>query len=175
VAGLRYHEVAQRDHEFMDLTSLTQDEFADLVPMFEAVFQERMQDYRLDGHRRTERGFVTYENCPLPTPADRLLFILVYVKTNPLQTVQGVLFGMPQNKTNQWIHTLLPVLQTALRRNGDAPSRRLEELTEQLQQHVQASEATPLFVTMAPSGASPAHKTRMNRKAIIAARKRATR
>ena len=170
MAGLRYHDVAQRDHEFMDLTSLTQDEFADLLPPFEAVFQERMQDYRLDGHRRTGRGDVTYENCPLPTPADRLLFILVYVKTNPLQTVQGVLFGMPQNKTNQWIHTLLPVLQTALQRNGDAPARRWEELTEQ----VQASETTPLFVTMAPSDAFPAPRTRMNRKAIIAARKRPT-
>jgi hypothetical protein len=48
---------------------------------------------------------------------------------------------MPQNKTNQWIQTLLPVLQTVLQRNGDAPARRWEEWTEQ----VQGSEATPLL------------------------------
>jgi hypothetical protein len=167
MAGLRYHDVAQRDREFMDLTSLTQDEFGDLVPVFEAVFQERMQSY---GHRRTGRSDGTYENSPLPTPEDRLLFILVYVKTTPLPTVHGVLFGMPQNKTNQWIQTLLPVLQTALQRNGDAPARRWEEWTEQ----VQGREATPLFVTMALSDAFPAPRTRMNRKTIIAARKRAT-
>ena len=61
------------------------------------------------------RRFTTSTNCPLPTPEDRLLFILVYLKTNPLQVAHGVLFGLPQGKTNQWLHVLLPVLQTALR------------------------------------------------------------
>jgi hypothetical protein len=114
MTGLRYADVEYRDHEFMDLTSLTQDEFAEVLPSFEAAFQERMRTYRLDGQQRTGRGYVTYDNCPLPTPEDRLLFILVYLKTNPLQTVQGRTFGMPQNKANQWIHTLLPVIAATL-------------------------------------------------------------
>ena len=29
-----------------------------------------------------------YKNCPLPTPEDRLFFILVYLKTYALQVVQ---------------------------------------------------------------------------------------
>jgi hypothetical protein len=67
--------------------------------------------------------------CP---PQDRLLFMLFYVKTNVLQVVQGQVFGMPQNKANQWIHTLLPVLQVALRSQGDAPARSMEHLAERL-------------------------------------------
>ena len=62
-----------------------------------------------------------YENCPLPSPEDRLLFILTYVKTYSLQVVQGRLFGMGQSKANQWIHVLLPCLLAALRTLGDAP------------------------------------------------------
>ncbi len=43
---------------------------------------------------------------------------------------------MPQNKANQWIHTLLPVLQTTLRGLGDAPARSMEELAQRLDQSV---------------------------------------
>jgi len=80
------------------MTSLTVEEFAQLVPAFEKAFQERMKEWRLDGKPRSGRWYTTYANCPLPTPEDRLLFILVYLKTNVLQVVQGELFGMPQNK-----------------------------------------------------------------------------
>ncbi len=95
-----------------------------------------MKSFRLDGKPRVGREYQTYSNCPLPTPEDRLLFILVYLKNNPLQVIQGELFGMPQNKTNQWIHTLLPVLLATMRSLGDAPARSLEELAKQLSQHV---------------------------------------
>src|SRR5438067_9080357 len=136
MSGLRYAEVRQRELKFLDMTSLTVEEFDQLVPGFEEAFQERMNEWRLDGKRRSGRGYTTYSNCPLPTPEDRLLFILVYLKTNNLQVVQGELFGMPQNKANQWIHTLLPVLLSTMRNLGDAPARSLEELAKLVDQHV---------------------------------------
>ena len=73
-----------------------------------------------------------YKNCPLPTPEDRLFFLLTYLKTYALQVVQGRLFGMRQSKANQWIHVLLPVLLTALRTLGDAPARSLRALAQRL-------------------------------------------
>jgi hypothetical protein len=48
-----------------------------------------MAAWRMDGKPRTARRFTVYKNCPLPTPEDRLLFILVYLKTYALQVVQG--------------------------------------------------------------------------------------
>ena len=84
-----------------------------------------MAHWRLDGKPRTARRYTTYKNCPLPTPEDRLLFILVYLKTYPLQVVQGRLFGMGQSKAHQWIHVLLVVLRATLRALGDAPTRSL--------------------------------------------------
>ena len=91
---LRFTDLQIRPTEVLDLTSLTVDEFRQLVPPFEAAFQAQMTDWRLDGKPRTARRYTTYQNCPLPTPEDRLLCILVYLKTYPLQVVQGRLFGM---------------------------------------------------------------------------------
>src|SRR5207302_8810111 len=92
-------------------------------PALRGAFQARMAAWRMDGKPRTARRFTVDKNCPLPTPEDRLLFILAYLKTYALQVVQGRLFGMVQGKANQWIHVLLPALLAALRALGDAPAR----------------------------------------------------
>ena len=123
MADVRFAEMRSRPTEFLDFTSLTLAELQQLVPPFEAAFQARMAMWRLDGKPRTARQCSVYQNCPLPTPEDRLFFLLTYLKTYSLQVVQGRLFGMGQSKANQWIHVLLPVLLAALRTLGDAPAR----------------------------------------------------
>jgi hypothetical protein len=172
---LRDADLVLKPMNVLDMTSLTPDEFQILVPPFEVAFQAHMADWRLDGKPRTARRFTTYQNCPLPTPEDRLLFILVYLKTHPLQVAHGILFGLPQGKTNQWIHVLLPVLRAALRQLGDAPSRSIGDLAQRLDMPVTdvAEAIAPLFAMMEPNDASVAPKMQMNRKAAIAARKNA--
>src|SRR5215467_7214431 len=132
MASVRFVDVQSRPTEFLDFTSLTLDEFQLLVPPFEAAFQAHLAAWRLDGKPRTTRRFTVYKNCPLPTPEDRLFFILTYLKPYSLQVVQGRLFGMGQSKANQWIHVLLPALLAALRTLGDAPARSLTALAQRL-------------------------------------------
>src|SRR5437867_60533 len=132
MAGVRFADLQTRPLEFLDFTSLTLDEFQQLVPPFEAAFHTRMAAWRMDGKPRTARQFAVYKNCPLPTPEDRLFFLLTYLKTYALQVVQGRLFGMGQSKANQWIHVLLPALLAALRTLGDAPARSLTALAQRL-------------------------------------------
>jgi Helix-turn-helix of DDE superfamily endonuclease len=192
---LRFTDVQDRPTEFLDFTSLTLDEFQLLVPPFEAAFQAHMREWRLDGKPRTARQFSVYKNCPLPTPEERLFFILTYLKTYSLQVVQGRLFGMGQSKANQWIHVLLPALLAALRALGDAPARSLTALAQRLDVSEAdaatmvapleeptpiatgpaAAPASPLLPMTAPSGASSAPKTLLNRPRVIAARKKTTR
>src|SRR5215212_2010243 len=165
---LRYTNLVRKPMDVLDMTSLTPDEFQILVPPFEAAFQAHMADWRLDGKPRTARRFTTYQNCPLPTPEDRLLFILVYLKTNPLQVAHGILFGLPQGKTNQWIHVLLPVLRAAMRQLGDAPSRSLAELARRLARDTadtaRLNDVTaPLFAMMEPNAESRVPKMMLNR------------
>src|SRR6266705_4550370 len=130
MGNLRFTDIQTRPIEVLDLTSLTLDDFRQLVPPFEATFQAHMAQWRFDGKPRTARRYTTYQNCPLPTPEDRLLFILTYLKTYALQVLQGRLFGMGQSKAHQWIHVLLPVLLAALRTLGDAPARSLAALAQ---------------------------------------------
>src|SRR5947199_6198314 len=162
MAGLRFTDLQSRPTEFLDFTSLTLDEFQQLVPPFEAAFQAHMAVWRLDGKPRTARQFAVYSNCPLPTPEERLLFILAYIKTYALQVVQGRLFGMGQSKANQWIHVLLPVLLAALRTLGDAPARSLTTLAQRLgvaeaaaATVVGALQEEPAPVVGAPTAAPP--------------------
>ena len=72
MAGVRFAELQSRPMEFLDFTSVTLDEFQQLVPPFEAAFHTRMATWRMDGKPRTARRFTVYKNCPLPTPEDRL-------------------------------------------------------------------------------------------------------
>src|SRR5437660_9201628 len=132
MAGLRFADPQSRPMEFLDFTSVTLDEFQQLVLPFEAAFHAHMAAWRMDGKPRTARRFTVYQTCPLPTPEDRLLFLLTYLKTYALQVVHGRLFGMVQGKANQWIHVLLPVLLAALRTLGDAPARSLTALAQRL-------------------------------------------
>jgi Helix-turn-helix of DDE superfamily endonuclease len=194
MAGVRFTELQTRPMEFLDFTSVTLDEFQQLVPPFEDAFHARMAAWRMDGKPRTARRFTVYKNCPLPTPEDRLLFILVYLKTYALQVVHGRLFGMVQGKANQWIHVLLPALLAALRTLGDAPARSLTALAQRL--GVSEAEAaavsvplaeapppsapvtgptSPLLPMTAPNGALSAPKTLLHRRTAIAGRKKTTR
>ena len=191
MAGVRFADVQARPTEFLDLTSVTLDEFQQLVPPFEAGFQAHMAAWRLDGKPRTARQFSVYKTCPLPTPEDRLFFVLTYLKTYSLQVVQGRLFGMGQSKANQWIHVILPVLLAALRTLGDAPARSLAALAQRL--GVSEAEAattvapreekptpipapaSPLLPMTGRNGASSAPKTLLNRPNVVAVRKKTTR
>ncbi len=184
MAGLRFTDLQSRPTEFLDFTSLTLDEFQQLVPPFEAAFQAHMATWRLDGKPRTARQFTVYQNCPLPTPEDRLFFLLTYLKTYALQVVQARLFGMGQSKANQWIHVLLPALLAALRTLGDAPARSLTALAQRLSvseadaatvvaplaeepASLATVPASPLLPMTGPNGASSAPKTLLNRRSVI--------
>ena len=182
MASIRFTDVQARPTEFLDFTSLTLDEFQQLVPPFEAAYQAHLAAWRLDGKPRTARRFTVYKNCPLPTPEDRLFFILTYLKTYSIQVVQGRLFGMGQSKANQWIHVLLPALRAALRALGDAPARSLTALAQRLgvseadaaaivdvreaEPAPVATPEAPLLPMTGPNGASAAPKTLLNRKRV---------
>jgi hypothetical protein len=64
MAGVRFTELQSRPTEFLDFTSVTLDEFQQLVPPFETAFQCHMAAWRMDGKPRTARRFTVYKNCP---------------------------------------------------------------------------------------------------------------
>ena len=114
---LTYTTLQDRPREFLAATGLTPAEFARLLPAFATAYAALYPpDKTLAGQPRQRRvgGGAT---GALPQMEDKLLFILVFQKTNPLQTMHGLQFDLSQPQTNYWIHHLLPVLQ---REQGDA-------------------------------------------------------
>ena len=188
-------DLQSRPPEGLDFTSLTVEEFLEVVPPFEAAFQAPMAAWRRDGRPRTARRYTTYPNCPWPTPEDRLLLSLVDLKTYLLQVVQGRLFGMGPSKAHQWSHVRLVVLRATRRGLGDAPTRSVQEFAQRLgvaeakaaalvmptagpspptdPPAATPAPASPLLATTGPSGASSAPRIRLRKRAVIAARKRA--
>jgi hypothetical protein len=110
---LTYTTLKVRPREFLAATGLTHEEFLRVLPAFVTAYTTC---YPLDktwqgkGRQRQVGGGA---NGILSQMEDKLLFILVYPKTNPLYTMHGLHCGLSQPQTNDWMHRLLPVLRHA--------------------------------------------------------------
>jgi hypothetical protein len=62
-----------------------------------------MAAWQMDGKPRTARRFTVYKNCPLPTPEDRLFFVLTYLKgfVAKLHLRPFVLWSLPVTNSAQ--------------------------------------------------------------------------
>jgi Helix-turn-helix of DDE superfamily endonuclease len=171
-----YEEVTQRAGSLRSMTGLTAAEFMTLLPHFEHALVAYLQDRTIDGQPRTSRRYSTYDTCPLPTMADKLLFILTYLKQNPIQEVQGQLFGMSQSNANKWIHVLHPVLTQALADQELLPARTAAEFAAMFKTQATDGRATaPLVGMMALNVRSTARPMPKSHKHITAARRSVTR
>jgi hypothetical protein len=120
---LTYAQLKDKPKELLAATGLKRAEFERLLPAFAAQYDALCPaDQTLEGKpRRRRRGGGA--KGKIPTLEDKLLFILVYQKTYPLQVMHGLQFGLSQPQTNDWIQRLLPVLQQALKDLGMTPTR----------------------------------------------------
>jgi hypothetical protein len=118
------YETLQADRRrFLALTGLTLSEFQRLLTAFPRAYQRIYPASQTTEGQPRRRSLGGGRKGLLHRPEDRLLFILVYLKTYPLQAVMGELFGLSQPQVNHWIHRLLPVLQEALDQLGACPER----------------------------------------------------
>ena len=127
MAILTYDEIKDKASTLRAMTSLDREEFEQLAVAFGEVWREQQAKAGRDaskGARPAELGSVE----------QKLLFILFYLKTYPLQEVQGHLFGLSQGQANVWIHRLSEVLKEALGRRGDLPARLPAQMLERLEQ-----------------------------------------
>jgi len=120
---LIYNELKNKPREFLAATGLKLDEFEQLLPAFQTAYRKKYPPHLTQAGKTRQRQIGGGATGALPQIEDKLFFILIYQKTNPLQTMHGLHFGLSQPQTNDWIHRLLPVLQQALRTLGEAPER----------------------------------------------------
>ena len=146
----KFDSILQNERRLRAFTGLDTATFSDFLPHFTLAMERYLQHTTLDGYLREGDRAITYANSPLPTPADRLLFISTYLKQNVIQQVHGQLFGMGQSNVSKWVRLLLDILNTALASQGVLPARTAVELAAQLQAdspHLDP-EAPPFFARM---------------------------
>lgn len=120
---LTYQKLKKNSVRLLAVTSLTAAEFENLLPAFKTAYTKKYPHTQTLAGKPRQRRAGAGAKGQLAHFEDRLLFILVYQKTNPLQQVQGLQFGLSQAQANYWIHHLLPVLQQALDDLSHKPER----------------------------------------------------
>ena len=120
---LTYAEVRGNQRRCLALTGLTPSVFDLLLPAFDRCCERLYTADRTLAGRPRKRFPGGGRTGALHAPEQKLLFLLVYLKTYPLQVLMAELFGMSQPRVNYWLRRLLPVLRDALEELGALPER----------------------------------------------------
>lgn len=128
---ITYETLAAHPLTFLCFTGLTPEEFLILLLDFDLAWQFYEIDQLLDSYPRRRRPGGG-RKAKLLRIEDKLVFILVYIKLYPLQTVLGFLFGLSQPQANDWIYVLTPLLRYALSCGSHLPERDGSHLAEVL-------------------------------------------
>lgn len=120
---ITYARLKNNPRQWLSMTSLKLDEFSALVPVFAQEYEASCSITHTQEGQPRQRKVGGGSKARLTTIEDKLLFILIYHKTYPLQTTHGLLFGLSQAQTNVWIQRLLPVLERTLTRLNYMPER----------------------------------------------------
>jgi hypothetical protein len=127
---ITYNQLKEKPKQFLAATGLKVDEFERILP----VFKEKLA--ALHPPELTKRGTPRQRRVgagpkeKLRADADKLLFILIYQKTYPIQEMLGLQFEISQPQANYWIHLLLPILKQTLAEMGMRPERDGEFVVE---------------------------------------------
>ena len=119
---MKYDKVRKNAPQLLSLTGLTVSEFEALLPTFKYHWDEYYSHYTLKGKLR-ERISYGRKTGKLPMIGDKLLFILSYLKNNPLQEYHGATFDMTQPQCNEWVHLLCDIVRKALKTLDQLPER----------------------------------------------------
>lgn len=126
---LSYEKLKEKPKDFLSATGHSPEEFEQILVEFSECYRTKYSQLTVEGKERQRQSGGGRKGA-LGLMADKLLFILVYQKTYPLQTMQGLHFEFSQPSANGWIHRLLPILQETLTTMGMMPERAGEALVE---------------------------------------------
>jgi hypothetical protein len=127
------HQQKQNPPNFVTLTSLTVLEFEYLLLAFTPLWEKYYKYHTLEGKKRILPAFQEHANARLKGTEQKLFFLLVYMKNNPIQTFQGASFGLSQAKVSKIYRALLAVLDDTLARLKLSPCRDSAALKDALE------------------------------------------
>jgi len=118
------------------LTGLTVKEFENLVADFSWNYSEYEAKRKPDRLRKLGGG----RNSKLENEEDKLFYILWYMKVYPTFDLASFFVGFHRTKACDWVHILLPILETTMKRKLVLPQRRISDPEEFLRLYPEARE-----------------------------------
>ena len=118
-----YSRLRHHQQDFLALTGMTVLEFESLLPAFSRAYERLHPADRTATNQPRQRAVGGGRIGALQEPEQKLLFLLVYLKTYPIQALMAELFDLSQPRVNYWLRHLLPVLREALDDLGVRPER----------------------------------------------------
>jgi hypothetical protein len=119
---MKYDKIRKNPKQLLSLTGFTVVEFEAFLPTFKYHWEEYYSHFTLTGKLR-ERISYNRKTSKIPQIEDKLLFILSYLKNNPLQEYHGATYSMTQPQCNEWVHLLSDTLVKTLKTLGELPDR----------------------------------------------------
>src|SRR5262244_3424019 len=101
-----------------------------LLPVFSELYEQARADTTQRGTVR-QRAVGGGRKGQLRTAEQKLLFILVYQKADPLPALLGEVFELSQSRVNHGVPHLLPLLKQTLEALEVMPERRPSQFTDQ--------------------------------------------
>jgi Helix-turn-helix of DDE superfamily endonuclease len=134
---MKYEQLILDRNTFLSLTSLEPEEFDYLLKAFTPLWERYYRYHTTLGKKRKTVSNKEHKSALLQGTGQKLFFLMVYLKNNPLQTFQGAIFGVSQPKVSTMIHILLSILDETLQKMNLMPCRDGEQLQSLLKSHPQ--------------------------------------
>ena len=132
---LSYQEIKTNERRLLALTSLLPCEFEYLLAHFAPISERYFRYHTYGGKKRKIVKHKPQVDEKLAASEDKLLFLLIYLKTNSLQELQAAFYGVSQGQVSIWIRVFSSLLDQTLLKMGLSPARDSEALKKQLAQH----------------------------------------
>lgn len=129
---LQYSDISSSNKSVRSHTGLSRAEFNALSEKFGQEWDAYMRCYTWEGKPR-QRQSKGRKNSVLATIEDKLLFLLYFMKLNPLQEVLATAFGLDQPQASRWLEVLRARLIATLDKEKVLPERKAERLYRMLQ------------------------------------------
>jgi hypothetical protein len=123
---LNLNRIVKQDRLLRVMTGLNCKAFEELLPIFTAAYESSLSKE----HKERQRAPGGGRKATLRTMEAKLFYILLYCKCYPTFHLLSVLFNFDRSCAHEWVHRLLPILETALGSKQVLPVRKLGSLEE---------------------------------------------
>ena len=120
---MNHEKLLSNRTQFLSLTSLEPTEFSHLLRIFTPLWEKYYRYHTTLGKKRKIVCYQEHKSALLQGTGQKLFFLLVYLKNNPLQTFHGTSFGVSQSKVSQIIPVLLTLFDQTFNQMGLSPCR----------------------------------------------------